>query len=95
MEVEAVTDAVHWLASQRDTKITHALILTDSLYLMQGVEPEMGCGHTQSSAARTTVDTTALAMSESEGIHRLASTADNMTTYLQLSKALRTTRGTF
>ena len=35
MEVEAVIHAVQWLASQRDA---HAIILTDSMNLLQKVE---------------------------------------------------------
>ena len=35
MEVEAVTHAIQWLASQRDARITHAIILTDSMNLLQ------------------------------------------------------------
>ena len=42
MEVEAVTHAIHWLASQRHAQITHAVILTDSM--------------NQSSATKTSVD---------------------------------------
>ena len=34
MEVEAVTHAMQWLASQRDAQITHAIILTDSMNLL-------------------------------------------------------------
>ena len=34
MEVEAVTHAIQWLASQRDARITHAIILTDSMNLL-------------------------------------------------------------
>ena len=34
--------AIQWLASQRDTQITHAIILTDSINL-QKVESGMGC----------------------------------------------------
>ena len=34
METEAVTHAIQWLASQRDAKITHAIILTDSMNLL-------------------------------------------------------------
>ena len=33
MEIEAVTHAIQWLASQRDAQITHAIILTDSMNL--------------------------------------------------------------
>ena len=43
MEVEAVTHAIQWLASQRDARITHAIILTDSMNLLQKVESGMGC----------------------------------------------------
>ena len=43
MEVEAVTHAIQWLASQRDAQITHAIILTDSMNFLQKVESGMGC----------------------------------------------------
>ena len=43
MEIEAVTHAIQWLASQRDTQIAHAIILTDSVKLLQEVESGMGC----------------------------------------------------
>ena len=43
LEVEAVTHAIQWLASQRDPQITHAAILTDSMNLLQKVESGMGC----------------------------------------------------
>ena len=43
MEVEAVTHAIQWLASQRDSHITHAIIFTDSMNLLQKVESGMGC----------------------------------------------------
>ena len=33
MEVEAVTHAIQWRSSQRDSQITHAIILTDSMNL--------------------------------------------------------------
>ena len=60
MEVEAVTHAIQRLASQHDARITHAIILTDSMNLLQTVESEMGCPdwHTamQSSATKTSVD---------------------------------------
>ena len=38
MEVKAVTHTVHWPASQSDTKITHAIILPDSMNLLHNVE---------------------------------------------------------
>ena len=43
MEVEAVTHAIQWLASQRDAQITHGIILTDSMNLLQKVDSGMGC----------------------------------------------------
>ena len=43
MEVEAVTHAIQWLVSQRDARITRAIILTDSMNLLQKVECGMGC----------------------------------------------------
>ena len=43
MEVEAVTHAIQWLASKQDVQTTHAIILTDSLNLLQKVESGMGC----------------------------------------------------
>ena len=43
MEVETVTHAIQWLASQRDAQITHVIILTDSMNLLQKVESGMGC----------------------------------------------------
>ena len=43
MEVEAVTHAIQWLASQRDARITHAVILTDSMSRLQKLESGMGC----------------------------------------------------
>ena len=42
MEVEAVTHAIQWLASQREAQVTHAIILTDSMNLLQNVESGMG-----------------------------------------------------
>ena len=60
MEVEAVTHAIQWLACQCDAHTTHAVILTDSMNLLQKVESGMGCPnwHTamQSSATKTSVD---------------------------------------
>ena len=45
MEVEAVTHAIQWLASERDAQITHAIILTDSMNLPQKVQSGMSCPH--------------------------------------------------
>ena len=43
MEVEAVTHAIQWLTSQRDAQIAHAIILTDSMNLLQKVKSGTGC----------------------------------------------------
>ena len=43
MEVEAVTNAIRWLASQREAQITHAIVLIDSMNLLQNVESGMDC----------------------------------------------------
>ena len=43
IEIEAVTNVVQWLVSQRDAQTTHAIILTDSVNLLQKVESGMGC----------------------------------------------------
>ena len=43
MEVEAVTHAIQWLSSQRGAQVTHAVILTDSVNLLQKVQSGMGC----------------------------------------------------
>ena len=41
MEVEAVTRAVRWIASRDDRQATHAVILTDSMSLLQKVKSGM------------------------------------------------------
>ena len=61
MEAEAVTHTIQQLAFQRDAQITHAVILTDSMNLLQKVESGMGCprlaqSHAQSLATKTSVD---------------------------------------
>ena len=43
MELEAVTHAIQWQASQRDAQITHAIILTDSMNILQKADSGMGC----------------------------------------------------
>ena len=43
MEVKAVTLAIQWLASQFDAQTTYAIILTDSMNLLQKMESGMGC----------------------------------------------------
>ena len=40
--VEAGIHAIQWLASQSDTQITQAIVITDSLNLLQKVESQMG-----------------------------------------------------
>ena len=42
MEVEAVTHALRWIASRADGRTTYAIILTDSLSLLQKVKNETG-----------------------------------------------------
>ena len=61
IEVEAITYATQWLASQRDAQITHAIILTDSMNLpakgrvWNGL-PRLAHSHTQSLATKTSED---------------------------------------
>ena len=43
IEVEAVTHAIQWSASQRDSQIIYAIILTDSMNLLQKVESGTIC----------------------------------------------------
>ena len=43
MELEAVTHAIQWLASQRNGQITHVIIFADSMILLQMVGFGMGC----------------------------------------------------
>ena len=42
MEVEAVNHVLHWIASRGDSQITHAIILIDSMSLLQKVKSGMG-----------------------------------------------------
>ena len=42
MEVEAVTHALHWIALRGDSQTTHAVILTDSMSLVQQVKSRTG-----------------------------------------------------
>ena len=42
MEVEAVAHALHWIALRGDSQTTHAIILTDSMSLLQKVKNGMG-----------------------------------------------------
>ena len=93
MEVEAVTHAIQWLASQRDPQITYATILTDSMNLLQKMESGMGCPdwHTAMHSLRLFrllwIYCPGYArVSDSERVDRLASTAD-ITSGLQLGRA--------
>ena len=40
MEVEAITHALHWIASRGDSRTTRAIIVTDSMSLLQKVTVE-------------------------------------------------------
>ena len=74
MEVDAVTHAIQRLASERDAQITHAIILTDSMNLLQKVESGMGCPdwHTamQSLGYKDFCGSTVLGTPESVGMDR-------------------------
>ena len=93
MEAEAVTHAIQWLASQRDARITHAIILTDSINLLQKVESGIGCPdwHTAMHSLRLqrllwTYCPGHAGVSGNERADRLASTTD-ITSGLQLGRA--------
>ena len=93
MEVEAVTHAIQRLASQHDARITHAVILTDSMNLLQKVESGMGCPdwHTAMHSLRLQRILSIYCpghsgVSGNKRADRLASTADIMSG-LQLGRA--------
>ena len=93
MEVEAVTHAIQWLASQRDARITHAVILTDSMNLLQKVESGMGCPYWHTAMHSFRLQRLLwiycpghAGVSGNERADRLASTAD-ITSGLQLGRA--------
>ena len=92
-EVEAVTHAIQWLASQRDARITHAIILTDSMNLLQKVESGMGCPNWHTAMHSLQLQRLLwiycpghAGVSGNERADRLASTAD-ITSGLQLGSA--------
>ena len=92
MEVEAVTHAIQWLASQRDTQITHAIILTGSMNL-QKVESGMGCPNWHTAMHNLRLQRLLWVccpgharVSGNEQADRLASTSD-ITSGLQLDRA--------
>ena len=93
MEVEAVTHAIQWLTSQSDAHITYAIILTDSMSLLQMVKSGMGCPywHTAKHSLRLQrllwiYSSGHAGVSGNERVDRLASTAD-ITYGLQLGRA--------
>ena len=93
VELEAVTHAIQCLASQRDARITHAVILTDSMNLLQKVESGMGCPdwHTAMHSLRLQrllwiYCPGHTGVSGNERADRLSSTAD-ITSGLQLGRA--------
>ena len=45
MEVEAVTHVLRWIAPRGDSQTTHAIILTDSMSLLQKVKRGIGSPH--------------------------------------------------
>ena len=93
MELEAVTHAIQWIASQCDTQITHAIILTDSVNILQKVESGMGCPDWHLAMHSLRLQRLLwiycpghAGVSGNEHADRLASTADN-TSGLQLGRA--------
>ena len=93
MEVEAVTHAIQWLASHRDAQITHAIILTDSMNLLQKGESGMGCLDWHTAMHSLWLQRLLwiycpghAGVSRNERSDRLASTAD-ITSGLQLGRA--------
>ena len=87
MGVEAVTHAIQWLASQRDAQSTHAIILTDSLNLMQKVKSGICCQDWYTSMHSIWLYCPGHArVSGNERADRLEGTA-NITSGLQLGRA--------
>ena len=73
MEVEAVAYATQWPASKRDAQITHAIMVTASMNLLQKVESGMVCpdwlSAMHSFGCKNFCGSTALGMSESAGMN--------------------------
>ena len=86
MEVEAVIHAIQWLASQRDARIAHAIILTDSMNLLQKVESGMGCPDWHTAMHSLRLQRLLWIYCPNERADRLARTADT-TSGLQLGRA--------
>ena len=93
MDAAAVTHAIQWLASQSDAQITHAIILTDSMNLLQKVESGMGCPDWHTAMHSLRLQRLQLiycpghaGVSGNEQAERLASIAD-IATGLQLGRA--------
>ena len=42
MKVEAITNVLRWMASRGDSRTTHAIILTNSMSLLQKVKSGIG-----------------------------------------------------
>ena len=55
MEVEAVTYALRWIVSRGDCQTTHAIILTDSMSLLQKVKSGIWEAHGQHPPSKTPV----------------------------------------
>ena len=87
MEAESVTYAIQWVASQRDAQTTHAIILTDSMNLLQKVESGIGCldWHIAMQRLLWIYCPGHAGVSGNEQAGRLASTAD-ITSGLQLGR---------
>ena len=71
MEMEGVTHALRWIASRCDSQTTHAIILTDSMILLQKVKsgmesPDIGMCQCSTSIFEESYGYTAMDMPESK-----------------------------